>query len=335
MQVAQSAEVTSTGTGKVGPWRILGAGLFGIVLTAFVTKAAGDTIPRVVTLLTGTSEDAAKANYENGHSWLSLIVMLVTVLVAGFLAGTLSKRHGVIAGLLGNALSLGPLTFILYQMFLHGVLIDAPIGISSAKVEFTVLTLALFVMSVLSGLIGEAFYEAGSDKDDQARAVTVFGIRWWHLLWIFPVIYFPYLCTIIIVLSAWVYTLLKDVSYAWHPSLWFSLSAWFWLFVGLFAAAFAVVLVAQGLLRFQETLRLGSPFVFSHKLGRVILYGIGAPALAYFCAQFSIVAARSMPTPAHGDWKIAVGGTLLLILLGLIGSAYEAWNTRRRATTAA
>jgi hypothetical protein len=307
--------------------RILGAALFGLLLSALLVFSANDTIPRLMVLSSGSDLTTARSQFET-MGLLRLGSFIIAVATGAFFAGFLSRGKGIIAGLFANSLNIGLFWFIMYGEFSGSRLVDAPFGIFAPKVELIVVVCLAALVAAIAGHAGAQAYTSEADLDQQQGPATMFGIRWWHYFWIFPVVYFAFVESLIIVAYAWVNVMWKDTSYAWHPSLWFSLSAWFFLVLG-FALAYAATLVAfGGLVRFHQTMEHGSEFHGWGKIGKILLYGVGAPALSYPLAALASDAAHAMPTPARGDWKLAVGLTGVFFVIGIIGSVAP-WLRRR------
>ena len=57
------------------------------------------------------------------------------------------------------------------------------------------------------------------------------------------------------------------------------------------------------------------------KVGRVLLYGVCAPALSYTIAALGADVAHAIPKPVEGDWKIAVGIAGTIIAIAVLSSA--------------
>src|SRR5579863_3601181 len=132
-----------------------------------------------------------------------------------------------------------------------------------------------------------------------------------------PFIYLAFLASVLMVVYAGITVLLADLSFAWHPSLWFNF-AWNWGFpLGSLLVWLATWITGVSLVRFYAVMQYGQAnFRRWGKVGRVLLYGVGAPALSYTIAALGADVARAMPKPVEGDWKIAVGIMAAIMAIG-------------------
>jgi hypothetical protein len=139
------------------------------------------------------------------------------------------------------------------------------------------------------------------------------------------------LASAIIIVYAGVAVLLADLSFAWHPSLWFNF-AWNWAFpLSAIFVWLAILITGTSFVRFYEVMQQRQTnFKGWKKFGRVVLYGVGAPALSYTIAALGADVAHVMPKPVEGDWKIAVGIAAAIVVVGGVSSVISRISARAR-----
>ena len=123
------------------------------------------------------------------------------------------------------------------------------------------------------------------------------------------------------IVYAWMTVLWADVSFAWHPSLWFG-SSWQWI-VGPLLVWLAAWMTGASFRRFFGVMQYRQSAIKGwRKVGRVLLYGVCAPALSYTIAALGGAdVAHAIPKPVEGDWKIAVGIAGTIIAIAVLSSA--------------
>jgi len=317
--------------------RVAGAALFGFLCGGYAQNAADRTIPVIMSIVQRTDMEASQANYESS-SLYHTAVLVICAFVGAATAGFLARRKGILAGILSNSPYILIAVYILFasvapQYF--AALSRLPMAEDLAgdtSAQFQILwRLILFILAAsMGGFLGHKLYATELDLDlDQAR-VTIFGIRWAHYFWILPFIYLAFLASVLMIVYAGFTVLLADLSFAWHPSLWFD-SAWNWGFpVGPFLVWLAVLITGASFVRFYEVMQYRQTDLRGwRKVGRVFLYGVGAPALSYAMAVLGADVARAMPKPVEGDWKIAVGIVATIMAIGVIGSAISKIRAKR------
>lgn len=295
---------------KTSKRRIIGAAFFGLILGGYFYNAFDFSIPRILAIIQKTSIEEAYLS-ENSAAVLNLFLMTIIMFFAAAVAGFIARKKGTIVGILANLvyIILCGTAFIL--IFLEGS--DVLIGNISAQLYSFVLLLLVVLASIFGGYLGQKYYSLEKDLDLEKDKLTVFGIRWFHYFWIFPFIIYPFLATFIIVTYAGILVALVDLYFAIHPSLWFKISWWFFVFfmpilgvIAMYTLGFAFVRFWE-LMQYKQTRSKGWG-----RFGKVLLYGIGLPILAFIIASFVADTAHNMPKPAAGDWKIGLG------LLGII-----------------
>ncbi|MGD0324894.1 MAG: hypothetical protein ABSD45_14275 [Terriglobia bacterium] len=317
--------------------RIAGASLFGLLSAMYILNAAEETIPRILGMAQKVDLRSAQNLYDSSDV-LRSVVFFVTAFMGAATAGFLSRRRGVLAGILSNSIYLA----IFGYLFVHPAALEPTprpaFGLAShlplpgsVQGQMALRLILLVLVAAAGGLIGQSFYSSEVDLDVGQDKLTVFGVRWAHYFWIIPLIYLVYLESAIIIAYAVVVVFLSDFSFAWHPSLWISPTWWIWWLVFPVAPGLvylAIWISAVGFVRFfaimqrQQTKTQGWK-----KVGLVLLYGIGAPSLSYTVAALGADAAHAMPKPAEGDWKIALAVVVVIVTLSLLSKAWR-WLTR-------
>jgi hypothetical protein len=318
--------------------RVLGAALFGLLCGGYAQNAADRTIPAIMSMVQKIDLETAYADYQSSALYRTSVLLIATFLGAAT-AGFLARRKGILAGVLSGSpyiLFVGYILFVSIAPQYYIGLSRLPLAddfAGDASVQFqsllrlVLLTLAVFV----GGFLGHRLYDPQIDLDlDQAK-VTIFGVRWAHYFWILPLIYLAFLASAIIIAYAGVTVLLADLSFAWHPSLWFNF-AWNWAFpVGAILVWLAIVITGTSFVRFYEVMQQRQTnFKGWKKFGTVVLYGVGAPALSYTMAALGADVAHVMPKPVEGDWKIAVGIAAAIVVVAAVSSVISRISARAR-----
>jgi hypothetical protein len=281
--------------------------------------------------------EAAKTIYNDSSLYHTSVLMCASFLGAA-VAGFLARRKGILAGLLSSSLYILVAAYILLvsvapqysAMFSRLPLADDFAGDTSVQFQI-VLRLVLFALvASLGGFIGHKLYAREIDLDLGQDKVTVFGVRWPHYFWILPFIYLAFLAAVLMIVYAGITVLWADLSFAWHPSLWFD-SAWNWGFpLGPFLVWIAIWITAVSFIRFYEVMQYRQVVLTRwKKVGRVFLFGVGAPALSYAVAVLGAYVARAMPKPAEGDWKVAVGIMAAIFAIGATASTISHIRSKR------
>ena len=318
--------------------RVLGAALFGLLCGGYAQNAADRTIPAIMSMVQRIDLETAYTDYQ-GSALYRTSVLLIATFIGAATAGFLARRKGILAGVLSGSPYILLVAYILFvsiapQYFI--ALSRLPVAddvAGDASVQFqTLLRLVLLTLAVfVGGFLGHRLYDPRIDLDlDQAK-VTVFGVRWAHYFWILPFIYLAFLASAIIIVYAGVAVLLADLSFAWHPSLWFNF-AWNWAFpVGAIFVWLAILMTGTSFVRFYEVMQQRQTnFKGWKKFGRVVLYGVGAPALSYTMAALGADVAHVMPRPVEGDWKIVVGIAAAIVVVAAVSSVISRISARAR-----
>jgi hypothetical protein len=317
--------------------RMTGASLFGLLSAMYILNAAEETIPRILAMAQKVDLRSAQSLY-NSSDVLRSVMFFLTAFVGAATAGFLSRRRGVLVGILSNSLYLGIFGYLLVCPAVveptprpaFGLTSHLPLP-GSVQGQMALRLILLVMVAAAGGFIGQSFYSPEADLDAGQDRLTIFGVRWPHYFWIIPLIYLAFLESAIIIVYAVVVVFVADFSFAWHPALWISPTWWIWWLVFPVAPGLvylAIWITAVGFVRFfaimqrQQTKTRGWK-----KVGLVLLYGIGAPSLSYTVAALGADAAHAMPKPAEGDWKIAVGVLVVVITLALLTEAWR-WLTR-------
>lgn len=311
--------------------RTLGASFFGLVSATYVLNAASRTIPRAIAMGQGIDLQSAVAYYEDS-ALIRFSVLLITALAGGVTAGFLGRQRGMLVGLLANFPYLCLLAYMSVVSTLGGIsarVAQLPMAMDlqgdTTYILGIVLRFALLLLASLAGGgVGQRLYSPVIDPDLGLEKLTVFGVRWLHYLWILPLIYLAFLASLAIVVYAAVVVFVADWSFVWHPSLWLN-PVWGFCFpLGAFLVYVAGVITATAFIRFFEVMRYGQiRFKGWNRIGRVFLYGVGAPALSYTVAAIGADVAHAMPKPVEGDWKISVAIAVLISVVSIASSIHH------------
>jgi len=306
----------------------MGAAFFGLLVGGYAQNAAAQTLPSIISIVQGTDMETAKGIYDDSSLYRTL-VLVVSTFVGATVAGFLARRAGTLAGILSSS----PYIFVAgYVLFVSVGPDYSPIfsrlpfadnlAVDTSIAPQFLLRFILFVFAgSLGGFIGQKIYAPALDLDLGHSKVTVFGVRWAHYFWILPFIYLAFLASALMIAYAGITVLFADITFAWHPSLWFNF-AWNWGFpIGLILVWLAAWITGVSFVRFYSLMQYGQTSSRRWKrVGLVLLYGAGAPTLSYTLAALGADVAHVMPKPAEGDWKIAVGIVLALVAVSAIGS---------------
>ena len=293
--------------------RIISAAFFGLVLGGYIDNAFSFTIPKILAMVQKIHTETALENYESSII-LNLIIRIVIAFFVAVIAGFIARRKGILAGLLANSL---------YALIFAGILgfslargVDKLVGNISLQLYSFLQFLFIILASIFGGLLGEKYYSPDKDLDLEKDKLTILGVRWPHYFWILPFIFYPFLASTIIVIYAGILTFLVNFYFGIHPSLWFNIAWWIYFFIIPMVVFGAAWIMIGGFIRFYEIMQYKQ--IESKgwkKFGQVLLYGIGAPILAYTLAAFCANVTHNMPRPATGDWKI---GLILIFIIPII-----------------
>ena len=303
--------------------RVAGAALFAFISALYIQNAAYRTVPAIMAMTQKTDLATAQATFE-ASDLLRSTIMVASAFVGAAMAGFLARRKGIWAGILTDSPYLLFLGYILLVSIASGhstALSWLPLADElSTDTSFWLGILLRLVLVILAasigGLVGQMLYSPDRDLDLGQEKLTIFGVRWPHYFWIVPLVYLGFLASAIIILYAGVVALLADLSFAWHPSLWFNLPTRF-IFLPLapFLVYVAWWMTAVCFVRFFAVMQWRqTEFTGWRRFWRVVLFGVGAPAVSYSIAALGADAAHAIPKPLEGDWKVAVG----LVTIGLV-----------------
>jgi len=306
---------------KTSKKRIIGAAFFGLLLGSYLNKAFEYTIPRIFSIVKKVTVEEGYEIYADSVM-LSLALTLLAVFFAGSVAGFLARKKGILVGLLANSVSIILFGFLFVFSILSGQNTYYIDSISIQLYSF-VAFISVIIASIFGGYFGQKYYSPEKDLDLNKDKLTVFGIRWFHYFWILPFIIYSFLATTIIVIYASILVFLADFYYAIHPSIWFS--SWIiYFFIMPFLTMIAIYVLGLSFARFWELMQYGQTKSRGWgRFGKVLLYGIGAPALSFFIAGWVAAITHNMPRPIAGDWKIGIGLILVVPTIALIAYIFS------------
>lgn len=290
--------------------RIIGAVFFGLILSGYIDNAFRYTIPRIISIAQKIELDLALIKYES-----SILINLIIGTVIGFFVAALSaflaRRKGIIVGILANSIYILLIGAGLILAIVASV--DELIGNISLQLFLFLQFFLLLLASVFGGIIGEKYYSSDVDLDLDKDKVTVFGVRWFHYIWILPFIIYPYLTSLIIFIYSGIIIFIADFYFIFHPSVWFKLTWWFYFAFAPFLVILSAGAMFGGFSRFWEIMQHKQTESRGwKKFGQVLLFGIGAPVLAWALAYFGANITHNMPKGKPGEAKI------VLIIIGII-----------------
>lgn len=298
--------------------RIFAAALFGLLLGGYIDSASRYTIPRILMIVHKIDLETALSDYDSSIV-IGLVVRLAMFLFAACIAGYLSRRKGIVAGLLANSIFILIFAAMLIITIVRGT--DVADRAISYQLEISIQLLLSLIGGVFGGWIGERVYSPDNDLDLGNAKRTIFGIRWAHYIWITPFIIYPFLSSAIIVVYAGILCLLADFYTAIHPSLWFNFSWWLYGFVIPMVILGAAWVMVGGFIRFWQIMQYRQTVSKGWKnFGKVLLFGIGAPMLSNILAFFGASVTHNLPRPTAGDWKIGLILALILPIIGILVS---------------
>jgi hypothetical protein len=159
----------------------------------------------------------------------------------------------------------------------------------------------------LGGYLGEKTYSEEFDLDLKNNKRTVFGVRWGHYFWILPLIFSPYLASLFLAVYVFIKSLIVEINFAIHPSLWLSISYWFFFMIIWPLITSPFYLLFWGFTKFWESMQIKE--IEKHK-NKIIIFlknvfwGIGIPIIAWGICGITIIVMDLLPKPIAGDFKV-------------------------------
>jgi hypothetical protein len=311
--------------------RLFVAALFGALIAGYAMNASDETMLRIVSMVQGTDEASAAHQYASSSVFPFLTFAFGAALGSG-VAAFLARRRAVLAGLLaGSPFALTLLTFSVLSV-VRGA--GKPVSNISYQLYEFLLSATVVLASVAGALMGQQNYSPALDRDLSQTKVTIFGVSWGHYFWIFPLVLYPYLDSLVMAIYAGVLAFLSSFYVAVHPSLWFSFGWDASFALNPMAVYGSFWLLLQGSERFLDVMgrRPGSVRKLT-KFWNVILYGLLAPGLAFAVSAISANFTHALPKPTPGDWKIglAISGGFAVLSLGERALAWIVKRMRARS----
>lgn len=299
---------TTMNTDTQRSWgRTAGAVIFGAGFS-WAMNIAFDQIPAV---LEKTNTETFIGDYYHSVLFYFIVAALLPFVTAG-VAAFLSRRRGVLTGLLANALIILP-------------------GMNRVGMREMLILACILLASIVGGYFGERLYSPDLDRDLGSDKPTFFGIRWFHYLWLAPLVVL-YLIALLSAVWFGVITIYADLYFIMHPSLWLHFSYGIGTIV-LFAVGVTVVpILTVGFSRLHQAVQYKEGESNGWRVaGKVLLYGLGAPiladSLASGCAKSTYKLLNTVRI-APGDWKIGMISVLIIPSVFALIAIYL--STRKR-----
>ena len=179
--------------------RMLGAALFGCLLTGYAAKACDYTMPTIISMIQGINEVTATEQYSASAVFPFLTLAFGAVLGSG-VAAFLARKHAVLTGLLAG------LPFALLFLTLTVLAVTRGDALLVGNISYELYTFLLFATIIVASATGGFIAQRASfgtwDPDLKQTKVTIFGVRWAHYFWILPLVVYPYLASLIMAVTS-------------------------------------------------------------------------------------------------------------------------------------
>lgn len=275
--------------------------------------------------------DAVSASDQYSSSaWFPFVTYALAAAAGGAVAALMARRWAMLAGMLANS----PMVAVAVLAVIRR---DKGVSsIDSDPLRPSALLATVLLASVVGALLGRHSYSSTRDSDLNQAGVTIFGVRWFHYLWIFPFVVYPYLASLMMAIYVGTLSLLALLYAAIHPSLWLSLSLSA-SELNPFAVCCAFWILLKGIRCFFNVMSTCPSDVSGFaKVSKVIVYGLLAPSLAFFIACISAAYTHETPTAITGDYAFGLRSVAVLASLWCATKACF-WirnRTRMRSLTA-
>lgn len=296
---------------KISKKRIIGVAFF----AAFLGLILGDCIESVIAYVIPEISSMFQKIINSDTVSLNLIIRALSIFFATFIAGFLSKKKGVFAGLLTSLfycfflLVIIPVS-IFFTSGAFKLLIDPQFYNAIQHIFFNYLLIFTFPIGVLGGFLGEKCYSPDIDLDLAKDKITIFGIQWFHYFWILPFIFWIYVAAFIIIGCLCILAFSGGLYFIIHPSLWLSTTWKSYFYVISMVVSFALGLVTViGLVHFFKLMQYKQTGLSEkwRKFGQILLYGIAIPGLSYFIATICVrMSLQIYQNLSLGIWIIAL-----------------------------
>lgn len=212
-----------------------------------------------------------------GDHWVWRSVWSVaSTYVAAFIAGMIARRRGALIGILSAIPTVLFWAFVAFAGFAENPDIEVPLGYKIAAIVLLLITLPI---GSAGGSSGEGYGAANAGHFD-SRAHSLFGIKWYHYLWL------PFLIHFVVVQTTWA----AMYGFGWITTAWRASQSIFVMFPMMFALALfgTLQLVATGSFKAYSALAGFDEGGERTRVISVLKYGFGFPLLAAV-AQLGIV----------------------------------------------
>jgi len=295
---------------KISKKRYLGAVFFGLILILFISVSFDYLLPTIISSVSHEDIASVKLKYdEGGYRNLLLLNLIFSILLGSFLGSFLVRKKGI---LIGFFISL-PMTII----YLGSLLV-------SFEWFFFFGFLSSLFFGLFGGYLGDKIYSEEFDPDLLNNKRTIFGIRWGHYFWILPLIFSPYLASLLLAMYVFIKSFIVEINFSIHPSLWLSFSYWFFFIILWPLIMSPFYLLFWGFFKFWKLMQIKIDKNKSNKFInflKIFSCGIIIPIITWYLSNISIIVMDNLPKPAIGDLKIflwIVGVFLIIIVGGLL-----------------
>ena len=189
--------ISSAEADRPGKWRMTGAVIVGLLAGFFLSSALYDGAVRVFDNENAEETWGPFLFFWGGHWLLRGIASILAIAWGGFLAGVVAREKGALAAICATL----PAS-LLWGAIGFGGLLGKPVYSYNISLQNSILAIALCLSTPFfafkAGIRGSSIgQELGLHFDSRPR--TLFGIRWFHYLWI------PFALNVIALQSAWAF----------------------------------------------------------------------------------------------------------------------------------
>ncbi len=259
--------------------RLLVAITFGSFFHSYLLYAFCTTIPYFLS--------KNWVNIYTSNLIFSLIESFLIAFFTGIVSSFISRVRGIWVGVLANFI---PTIFFLLLIKVVFPIFSEDLIRSMFNILFyelppstkynSIYLIGLFIGSISGGIIGQNIYHRLKKLDLNEDKFAIFNIRWFHYIWLFPLIIYPYFCSFIYI---FLLILIFDTGYFnWsaHNELMFN---WKWL-LSIFGIIPILLIISIfitffGIKYLYSSIKLGQNRDWKRLALIIFLAGFGVPML--------------------------------------------------------